>query len=54
MVRRFRAASGTRPGETVEPQVWSQGRAFLGGCSIGGESVVLEQAQSRSRPRSTI
>ena len=43
---RFRASAGTRRGETVEPQVWSEGRAFPGECCITKEGPALETAQS--------
>ena len=46
MVRRILAASGVRPGEEVEPQVWSEGRAYPGKCNILPESVALEQAKN--------
>ena len=46
MVRRIRAASGIKPGETVEPQEWGQGRIFPGAVSIEGESEALHTAQN--------
>ena len=52
-VQRLRAASGTRPGETVEPQVWSRDRRFPGECGIDSEGPALETAQNW-RARGTI
>ena len=43
---RLRTASGTKPGETVEPQEWSQGKPFPGACFKGGESEALYTAQN--------
>ena len=45
VVQRLRAASGTRPGETVEPQLWSQGRTFPGQVYIDKEKPALETAR---------
>ena len=50
VVQRLRAASGTRPGETVEPQDWSQSRTFPGQVYIDKEKPALETAKEwRSR-----
>ena len=38
VVQRLRAASNTKPGETVEAQVWSEDRRFPGECSIDSGS----------------
>ena len=46
MVQRLRAASGIKPGETVEPQEWSQGKIILGEVSIEGESEALYTVQN--------
>ena len=46
MVRRLRAAAGTRAGETVEPQVWEESRAFPGGFTIDDKGPALETARS--------
>ena len=53
VVLRLRAASGVRPGEEVESQVWSQGREFPGKFSIPPDTVTLEQARSE-KARGTI
>ena len=45
VVRRLRAPSGTKAGETVEPQVWEGGRTFPGGYTIDEEGPALETAQ---------
>ena len=42
----LRAAAGTRRGEMVEPQVWSEGRAFPGECYIDKEGPALETTHS--------
>ena len=42
---RLRAATGTRPGETVEPQVWSEDRAFPGSVCIDSVGSALAVAQ---------
>ena len=46
ITRRFKAASGTKPGETVEPQVWSEGSLFPGRYFIDSEGPALETAQN--------
>ena len=43
---RIREAAGTRRGETVEPQVWSEGRAFPGGVTIQEREQALAVARS--------
>lgn len=50
---RLRAASGVRPGEAVEPQVWSRGREFRGKYNILPGAVAVEQARSE-RAKGTI
>ena len=49
IVRRLRAAAGTRAGETVEPQVWEEGRTFPGGFTIDGKGPAKETAQNWRR-----
>ena len=46
VVRRLRAASGTKAGEAVEPQVWKEGRTFPGGYTIDDKGPALETAQN--------
>ena len=53
MVRRLWAASGTKAGETVEPQVWEERRTFPGDYTIDEEGPALETARCW-RARSTI
>ena len=44
-VRRLRAAAGTRTRETVEPQVWEEGRTFPGKFTIDDRGPEKETAQ---------
>ena len=46
VVRRLRGAAGTRVGETVEPQVWDEGRTFPGVTAIDDRGPALETAQN--------
>ena len=46
IARQLRAAAGTRPGETVGPQVWSEDRTFPGSSFIAPEGPALETARS--------
>ena len=46
IVSRLRAASGVKPWETVEPQVWDKGRTFPGQCVILKEGPALDNAKS--------
>ena len=46
VVRRLRAASGIRPGEVAEPQVWSEGRESPGKYNILPDAVAFEQARN--------
>ena len=39
-------ASGVNPGEAVEPQVWSEDRAFPGQCAILEEGPALDNAKN--------
>ena len=50
---RLKAVGGTRRGEMVELQVWSEGRTFPGQVSIDEEGAALETARAW-RPRDTI
>ena len=50
---RLRTAAGTRCGETVESQVWSEARAFPGECVTAPEGPALETTQNW-RVRGTI
>ena len=45
IVSRLRAASGVKPGETVEPQVWDEGRTVPGQCVILEEGPALDNAR---------
>ena len=49
VVRRLRAAAGTRTGETVEPQSWEEGRTFPGGFTIDDKGPAMETAQNWRR-----
>ena len=49
VVRRLRAAAGTRAGETVEPQSWEEGKAFPGGFTIDDKGPAKETAQNWRR-----
>jgi len=53
IVSRLKAASGTKRGETVEPQVWSEDKCFPGECTIEDKGPALEAAQNW-RVRGTI
>ena len=44
--RRHKAAEGMRTGETVKPQMWSEGRAFPASYSIGDEGPAMERARN--------
>ena len=45
-VSRLRAASGVKPGETVEPQVWSEDRTSPGQCVILEGGLALDNARN--------
>ena len=45
-ITRLRAVAGTRRGEAIEPQAWSEGKAFPGEYYIGKEGPAPETAQS--------
>ena len=47
---RLKALTGTRRGETVEPQVWSEGRSFLGQAFFGGEGASTRDGQDMEDP----
>ena len=51
--RRLRAASGVRPGEAVEPQLWNRGREFPEKYNIFPDAVAFEQARN-GRAQGTI
>ena len=48
---RVRAAGGIRRGETVEPQVWSEDRAFPGGGDHSGEGSGTGRGQELGQPQ---
>ena len=49
VVRRLRAAAGTKAGETVEPQSREEGRVFPGGFTIDDQGPAKETAQNWRR-----
>ena len=46
ITRRLRVAAGARPGEAVEPQAWSEDRAFPGGVCTDSAGPALEVARN--------
>ena len=46
VTRRLKAAAGTRPRETVEPQVWREDKVSPSHYSIGGGGSALERARN--------
>ena len=51
--RRLRAAPGVRPGEAVEPQLWSRGREFPVKYNTLPDAVAFEQSRNE-RAQGTI